>query len=56
MTLPDGVKAFFLLKAANFAVDNEKLARATVGELTYDNMKEKCKKIFGECLDQICHS
>ena len=49
MTLPTGVKAFFLLQAANFTEDNEKLARATIGELNYDNMKEKCKKIFGDC-------
>ena len=49
MVLPSGVKAFFLLQAANFTEDNERLARATVGDLTYENMKEKCKKIFGDC-------
>ena len=48
MNLPEGVKAFFLLNAANVSEENEKLARATVGELTYDNMKEKIQKIFGD--------
>ena len=48
MNLPEGVKAFFLLNAANVSEDNEKLARATVGELTYDNMKDKIQKIFGD--------
>ena len=48
MKLPEGVKAFFLLNAANVSEDNEKLARATVGDLTYDNMKSKIQKIFGD--------
>ena len=48
MKLPEGVKAFFLLNAANVSEDNEKLARATVGDLTYDNMKSKMQKIFGD--------
>ena len=48
MKLPEGVKAFFLLNAANVSEDNEKLARATVGELNYDNMKQKIQKIFGD--------
>ena len=48
MKLPEGVQAFFLLNAANISEDNEKLARATVGELTYENMKAKIQKIFGD--------
>ena len=48
MRLPEGVKAFFLLNAANVSEENEKLARATVGDLTYDNMKSKIKKLFGD--------
>ena len=46
--LPEGVKAFFLLKAANVSEENERLARATCGAMTYDNMKESIKKIFGD--------
>ena len=47
MKLPEGVKVFFLLNAANVSEDNEKLARATV-DLNYDNMKAKIQKIFGD--------
>ena len=48
MTLPEGVKAFFLLKAANVSVDHEKLARATCSELKYETMKQNIIKIFGD--------
>ena len=48
MKLPEGVKAFFLLNAANVSEENERLARATVGDLTYSNMKEKIQKIFND--------
>ena len=48
MTLPDQVKAYFVLIAANLSEENEKLARTVCGELTYDNMKDKIKKIFGD--------
>ena len=37
-----------MLQAANFTEENEKLARATIGDLTYANMKDKCMKIFGD--------
>ena len=47
MELPEGVRAFFLLKAANMSEDSEKLVRATA-ELAYDNMREKIMRIFGE--------
>ena len=47
LQLPEGVKAFFLLNAANLAPDMEKLARATA-ELTYKDMKDKLMKIFGD--------
>ena len=46
--LPEGVQAFLLPNAVNISEDNEKLARATVGELTYENMKAKIQKIFGD--------
>ena len=48
MKLPEGLQDFFLLNAANISEDNEKLARATVGELTYENMKAKIQKMFGD--------
>ena len=48
MTLPEGVKAFFLLKAANVTEEQEKLARATCEKLTYDIMKSNITKIFGD--------
>ena len=46
--LPEGVQAYFLLKAANISEENERLARATCGEMKYENMKECIKKIFGD--------
>ena len=46
--LPEAVQAFFLLTAANVSEENEKLARATCGDLTYNNMKSTIQKIFGD--------
>ena len=48
VTLPEGVKAFFVLNAANISEENEKLARATCGVMTYANMKACIQKIFGD--------
>ena len=45
MTLPDGIRAFFLLNASNLPDDLEKLARATTENLTYTNMRTQIKKI-----------
>ena len=45
--LPDGVLAFFLLKAANLTTESEKLARATAN-LELKDMKDKIMKIFGD--------
>ena len=47
MALPQGVQAFFLLKAANLPADSEKLARATA-KLEYNDMREKLSRIFGD--------
>ena len=44
--LPDGVLAFMVLNAANISDESEKLARATVGELSYNSMKNKILQIF----------
>ena len=46
--LPEGVQAFLVLAAANVSEDNEKLARATCGVMTYANMKASIQKIFGD--------
>ena len=47
MQLPTGVKAYFLLQAANLTIDNERLARTTA-KLDYDDMKNQIQKVFGE--------
>ena len=47
MDLPEGVKAFFLLKAANLSSETEKLARA-VSKLEYKDMRDHLMKIFGD--------
>ena len=42
------ILAYRLLKSANVSEHHQELARATVKELTYDEMKDKLKKIFGQ--------
>ena len=44
----DDVLAIKLLKNANLAEEQQQLAKATLSELSYDNMKDKLKTIFGE--------
>ena len=46
--VPEGVKAFFHLTAANISEENERLARATCSVMTYDNMKLCIQKMFAE--------
>ena len=46
LQLPEGIRAFFLLTAANMSDENERLARATCVSMTYENMKCTIKKIF----------
>ena len=48
LELPDGVLAYRLLKSANLSSEHEKLARATLADLTYDKMKAQLKKIFSD--------
>ena len=50
MKFPEGVKAYFLLNAANMSAEYEKLAKTTVKELNYAEMKDKVMKIFGDPL------
>ena len=47
MILPDGVKAFFILRAANISAENDRLVRTTAGALSYEEVKDKLKKVFG---------
>ena len=48
MVLPDGVRAFFILRAANISAENNRLlVRTTAGELSYAQVKDKLKKVFG---------
>ena len=51
MTLPEPVRAYMLLDALNIPEENEKLARATLDEVKYDNMKAKILRIFGDNSD-----
>ena len=46
--LPEGVQAFFLLTAANISEDYDRLAMATVKEMTYQEMKITILKIFND--------
>ena len=48
LTLPDGVQCFFFLIAANISEENERLARVTCANLTYEDMKETLFKIFND--------
>ena len=44
---PDDLLGFRLLKSANLQSIQEQLAKSTITELTYDNMKTQLKKIHG---------
>ena len=48
MTLPEGVQAFFILKAANVTEEAERMARVSCQELTYDTMKSTILRLFCE--------
>ena len=52
LTLPEGIKAFFVLNAPNLTDEMEKLARATTQDLTYKSMKEQIKKICGTTISR----
>lgn len=51
LELPDGLKGYFLLSAANLSADHERLVRATAA-LTFDDIKDKLQKVFGEFGDE----
>ena len=48
MKLPDGVKAYRLLKSSNLSDTQKQLVRATLPKLEYTLMKDQLKKIFGD--------
>ena len=48
MALPDGVLAYKLLKQAGLSETHEQLIRATITDLSYENMKLQLKKTFGD--------
>ena len=50
MKLPNGLKAFFVLNAANLSKENEKLWRTTCASFNYTTMKETLKKVFSDIL------
>ena len=47
-SLSSNVLAYRLLKSANLSEQHEQLARATISDLTYEQMKLQLKKIFGD--------
>ena len=52
MVLPEAVQAFMLLNAVNISDEIEKLARATLTTITYNEMKAKILRIFAESSDE----
>ena len=45
---PDDIKGYKLLKGANLQPNEEKLIRATIGEIGYDHVLKKLKDIYGD--------
>ena len=46
MEILDGVLAYRLLNSANLSDDEIQLVKATISEMTYENMKQKLKMVF----------
>lgn len=49
MSLPEGVLAYNLLICANLTDDQQQLCRATVSDMTYDEMKKTIEKVAVSC-------
>ena len=47
-TMSDDIMAYRLLKSANISNEHQQLARATMGDLKYENIKSQLNKIFGD--------
>ena len=56
MIIHDGVLAYRLLKSANLKSEEIQLVKATVGDINYDNMKNKLKMVFTERKEVIPES
>ena len=52
----DSILAYRLFKAANLSEEKENLVRATITEVTYDNMSEQLKKIFSSTVANSDHA
>ena len=48
MALPDGILTYKLLKQAGLSETHEQLIRATITDLSYENMKLQLKKRFSD--------
>ena len=46
--MSEDILAYRLLRSANISQHHEQLARATISDLNYQNMKLQLKKIFGD--------
>ena len=44
----DGIRAYFLLQQANLSNNQKVLIRATVSDLSYNNMEDQLKRTYGE--------
>ena len=55
MALPEGVLAYRVLKRANLTKEQEQLAKATIGNITYKAMCEKLKTFSETASTQIKH-
>ena len=51
ITVPDSLKAYFLIKAANLNDEHERLVRATA-KMEFEDMKQQLQKVFGQYCDK----
>ena len=56
MVLSTDIMAYRLLKSANLSESHEQLAKATIPNLTYEDMKAQLKKIFGDVSQSASNS
>ena len=54
MILSDGILAYKFLNNASLSSQHQQLVKATLTELTYKNMKEQIRKIFGDLAISAC--
>ena len=51
IVVPDSLKAYFLIKAANLNEEHERLVRATA-KMEFNDMKDQLQKVFGQYCDK----